>query len=121
MSKSLDIGRDIGFASSPKTSCNDRNCPFHGTLSVRGKVLEGTIVKDQNGISVTVERGLLVLDKKYKRYYRKYSRVAAHNPPCINARSGDKVKIGECRKISKTIAFVVIEKVSSSEINEKTK
>lgn len=115
MSKIQSTGRDIGFASPPASSCNDFHCPFHGNLSVRGKVLEGTIIKDQNGESVTVERGLLVLDKKYHRYFRKFSRIAAHNPPCINAKAGNKVKIGECRKISKTIAFVVIENLSSNQ------
>ena len=112
MSKAAE-GRDIGFASPPETTCTDEHCPFHGSLSVRGKSLEGTIVKDQNGVSVTVERGLLVLDKKYKRYYRRFSRIAAHNPPCIGAKAGDRVRIGECRKISKTIAFVVIEKLDT--------
>ncbi|MHA2363375.1 MAG: 30S ribosomal protein S17 [Candidatus Hodarchaeales archaeon] len=105
------MGRDIGFAPAPTETCEDENCPFHGTLAVRGKVLEGTVVNDENGVSITVERSLLVQDKKYKRYFRKFSRIAAHNPPCIDAKAGDRVRIGECRKISKTIAFVVIEKI----------
>ena len=25
----------------PETTCDDPNCPFHGTLPVRGQVLEG--------------------------------------------------------------------------------
>jgi small subunit ribosomal protein S17 len=33
----------------------------------------------------------------------------AHNPPCINAKEGDVVKIAECRPLSKTKKFVVIE------------
>jgi len=40
---------------------------------------------------------------------KKRSRVAAHNPVCINAKIGDKVRIAECRPISKTKAFVIIE------------
>ncbi|HEX54578.1 MAG TPA: 30S ribosomal protein S17, partial [Candidatus Altiarchaeales archaeon] len=31
--------------------------------------------------------------------------------PCINARTGDRVRIMECRKLSKTVNFVVIEKL----------
>jgi len=38
------------------------------------------------------------------------SRITAHNPPCIGAKTGDKVKIAECRPISKTKSFVVVEK-----------
>ena len=26
----------------PETKCDDPNCPFHGNLSVRGQVLEGS-------------------------------------------------------------------------------
>jgi len=38
------------------------------------------------------------------------SRITAHNPPCIAARRGEKVKIAECRPLSKTKSFVVVEK-----------
>ncbi|RLI38599.1 30S ribosomal protein S17, partial [Candidatus Bathyarchaeota archaeon] len=24
--------------------CDDKNCPFHGTLRIRGKILEGVVV-----------------------------------------------------------------------------
>lgn len=109
MSKITARGRDIGFAIAPKSSCTDPHCPFHGTLSIRGKVLAGTVVSDKNHDSVIIERELLVLDRKYSRYLRKTSRVSAHNPPCIKAKEGDRIRIGECRKISKTIAFCVIE------------
>ena len=109
MSKTLIRGWDIGVAPSPKSSCSDPHCPFHGNLSIRGKILTGTVISDANHDSVTIERELLVLDKKYSRYLRKKSRVTAHNPPCINAKEGQKIRIGECRKISKTIAFCVIE------------
>lgn len=106
------IGRDIGLAPTPEATCDDPACPFHGNMAVRGKILEGEVTNDANGITVTVERRLLTQDKKYKRYYRRVSKVAAHNPPCIAAQKGDKVRIGECRKIAKTVAFVVIEKLT---------
>ena len=109
----LARGRDIGVATAPKTSCTDRNCPFHGNLSIRGKILTGEVVSDKNNSSVTVERSIMVIDKKYNRYVKNYSKVAAHNPPCINAKLGDRVRIGECRKIAKTIAFCVIEVIGS--------
>ena len=38
------------------------------------------------------------------------SRITAHNPPCLDAQRGDKVKIAECRPLSKTKNFVVVEK-----------
>ena len=47
--------------------------------------------------------------KKYERYERRNTRVVAYNPTCINAKKGDKVKIAECKPISKTKSFAVIE------------
>ncbi|MFV2014059.1 MAG: 30S ribosomal protein S17 [Candidatus Heimdallarchaeota archaeon] len=113
MSKTIIEGRDIGFAPAPEKTCTDYACPFHGNLSVRGKVLEGIVVNDVTGATVTVERNMLILDRKYKRYLKKYSKISAHKTPCIDVKKGDKVKIGECRKISKTIAFVVLEVIES--------
>ena len=37
------------------------------------------------------------------------SKVHAFLPQCIDVKEGDEVKISECRQISKTISFVVIE------------
>ena len=61
--------------------------------------------------TVIVRRDYLHYVPKYERYERRHSRIAAHNPDCINAKVGDKVKIAECRPLSKTKHFVVIEKV----------
>ena len=36
--------RDIGIdVASPKMECNDPNCPFHGSLPVRGQVIDGVV------------------------------------------------------------------------------
>jgi len=115
MSNTVSRGRDIGVAPTPKSTCTDINCPFHGNLPIRGKILTGNVVSDKNTTSVTIERSLLTLDKKYNRYLRKYSKTSAHNPPCIGAKERDRVKIGECRRISKTISFCVIEKLEESD------
>jgi len=48
---------------------------------------------------------------KYKRYERRRSNIAAHNPPCLNVKAGDRVRLAECHPISKTVSFVVIEKL----------
>jgi small subunit ribosomal protein S17 len=92
-----------------KESCTDKNCPHHAGLRVRGKTFEGVIVSDRMRGTVTVEWPRQVYVKKYERYARKRSRVKAHNPACINAKQGDKVRIMECRKLSKTKSFVVLE------------
>ena len=40
----------------PETTCDDPNCPFHGTLPVRGQVLEGVVVSNKAERTITVER-----------------------------------------------------------------
>lgn len=94
----------------PERECEDINCPFHGTLSLRGRMLEGTVVSDRMLKSVVVSIDYTKYYPKYERYARMHNRITAHNPPCIAARQGEKVKIAECRPLSKTKSFVVVEK-----------
>ena len=96
-----------------KPDCSDRNCPVHGTLPTRGMVLDGVVASDKMDKTVIVQRSYYVKLKKYDRYRPKKSRVPAHNPPCINAKTGDRVKIMECRRLSKTVSFVITEKLPS--------
>ncbi|MCK4243589.1 30S ribosomal protein S17 [Candidatus Bathyarchaeota archaeon] len=91
--------------------CKDSKCPFHGSLSIRKRVFVGTVVSDKMKNSVVVRRDYHHYEKKFLRYDRRHSHIAAHNPSCIEAKRGDVVKIAECRPLSKTISFVVIEKL----------
>ncbi len=97
--------------SPPETKCSDKKCPFHGGVRIRGSVLEGVVVSDRMRNTVIVMREYLQYVPKYKRYMRKRSRIPSHNPPCIAARTGDRVIIGESRPLSKTVHFVVLGKV----------
>lgn len=92
----------------PPVVCNDKNCPFHGTLRVRGIVLEGVVESAKMQRTVVVKRDYLYYDRKYKRYERRSSLLHAHNPPCVNAKEGDVVIVGETRPIAKTVSFVVL-------------
>ncbi len=113
MKKKEQKFRDIGYdVKPPKKECDDPKCPFHGTLPVRGKILEGTVVSNKMSKTVIVERNYLHFVPKYERYERRRSRIAAHNPSCMDVKKGDKVKIAECRPLTKTKYFVVIEKLS---------
>ncbi len=95
----------------PKKTCNDINCPFHGTIAVRGRVLEGTVVSSKMERTVIVKRDYLNYTSSFKRYERRRSHTPAHNPPCIGAHEGDRIKIAECRPVSKTVSFVVVQKM----------
>ncbi len=92
----------------PENECEDPLCPWHGHLKVRGGLLVGKVVKAKMKNTVVVERNYLVYSRKYMRYERRRSRIHAHNPPCIAAKEGDEVLIGETRPISKSVAWVVL-------------
>ena len=100
------VGLDVP---APKAECRDVNCPFHGSLPVRGQVITGKVVSDRMMGTVVVEREYLHYIRKYNRYEKRSSRIHAHNPPCLQAKAGDSVTIAECRPLSKTKSFVVVE------------
>ncbi|QQG49378.1 MAG: 30S ribosomal protein S17 [archaeon] len=93
----------------PKKTCQDERCPFHGSLKVRGRLLTGKAVSTAGKGFVVVEMGFLHMVKKYNRGERRRSRISAHLPSCITVADGDAVTIAECRPLSKTISFVVVE------------
>ncbi|MBI3859959.1 MAG: 30S ribosomal protein S17 [Thaumarchaeota archaeon] len=93
----------------PKKECQDDRCPFHGSLKVRGRLLTGKAVSAEGKGFVVVQMEYLHMVGKFNRGERRRSRVSAHLPPCIDAQEGDRVTIGECRPLSKTISFVVVE------------
>ena len=93
----------------PRKGCKDNNCPFHGRLKCRGKIFTAVVVstKMQKTVTVGLERRYYL--PKYERYEKRRTRIKAHNPKCISAKDGDIVRISECRPLSKTKNFVIIE------------
>jgi small subunit ribosomal protein S17 len=102
--------RNIGVAvTSPRKACEDEFCPFHGTLSVRGKLLTGTVSSAKAPRMVVVSREYPRGVAKYKRFQRSRSKVHAYLPSCLEVTEGEEVRIAECRRLAKTVSFVVIE------------
>ncbi len=93
----------------PKKKCGDARCPFHGNLKVRGRLLTGRAVSTAGKGFVVVQMEYLHRVPKYNRSERRTSRVSARVPQCLDVSDGDSVTIGECRPLSKTISFVVVE------------
>ena len=93
----------------PKKKCEDDRCPFHGRIKVRGRLLNGKAVSTAGKSFIVVEMEYLHMVPKFNRGERRRSRVSAHVPPCIEVRDGDSVTLGECRPLSKTITFVVVD------------
>ncbi|HJU34413.1 MAG TPA: 30S ribosomal protein S17 [Nitrososphaera sp.] len=105
--------RNIGVSvASPRKSCDDEFCPFHGTLSVRGKLLGGIVSSAKAPRMVVVSREYPQGVAKYKRFQRSRSNVHAYLPSCLEVKEGEEVRIAECRRLAKTVSFVVIEVIT---------
>ncbi|VVC03641.1 30S ribosomal protein S17 [Candidatus Bilamarchaeum dharawalense] len=87
--------------------CDDKKCFKHGGVKVRGEILNGKVVSSRGKHTVIVERTKTQYFPKYRKWARGTSRIAAHNPGCINAKVGDMVDLAETRKLSKTKAWTV--------------
>jgi len=105
-SKARNIGIDVN---PPAETCDDIKCPFHGNTKVRGRMLTGKVISSKMAKFAIVEMVKRRYVKKYERYEKRRTKIHVHNPLCINAKPGDEVKVMECRKISKTKNFVIIE------------
>ncbi len=101
--------KNIGMGIKGKATEGDRKSPFSGHVKVRGRIFTGTVISAKMQRTATVEWGRKVKIPKYERYAKKRSRVKAHNPDSISAKEGDVVKIMECRPLSKTKHFVIVQ------------
>lgn len=110
MTKLRNIGIEV---IPPKDICQDQKCPYHGTLPIRGNILQGKVVSAKARKTAVIKREFLHFLPKYERYERRHSKISAYNPECISAKEGDIVTIAECRPLSKTKHFIVIEKVNA--------
>ena len=103
--------REIGISgvAAPSETCDDRHCPFHGRLAVRGKLFEGRTTGVKARQTVTLQKETPLYLAKFKRYARSKSTIHAHLPKCMDVDEGDRVIAAECRPISKSVSFVVVE------------
>jgi len=92
----------------PDATCDDPNCPFHGTLSVRGGTVDGMVASTDMDRTVVVEREYDVSVPKYDRAMKRRSRTSAHAPDCLDLAVGEAVRIAETRPLSKTKSHVVV-------------
>ena len=91
------------------TECTDKKCPIHGHVKTRGSTVIGTVKNSKTKYTALVIRDYLHFIPKYERYERRRTKINAHIPGCMNVKVGDKVKLRECRKLSKTKSFVITE------------
>jgi len=96
-----------------QTECNDRLCPKHGLISLRGRSFKGFVIrKFPKRVVIEFERTLYV--KKYERYSARKTKLHARLPDCMfsEINIGDYIEIMECRPISKIIHFMVTKKIN---------
>ncbi|KAF8004698.1 hypothetical protein HF325_000155 [Metschnikowia pulcherrima] len=96
----------------------DKKCPWVGDISIRGKIMTGTVVSTKMHRTIIIRRDYLHFVPKYNRYEKRHKNVAAHVSPAFRVQEGDVVVVGQCRPLSKTVRFNVL-KVSVSAAKSK--
>merc|ERR1712048_348101 len=86
----------------------DKKCPFTGNVSIRGRILKGVVCSTKMERTITFRRDYLHYIKKYRRFEKRHTMISAHCSPCFVVKEGDVVTVGQCRPLSKTVRFNVL-------------
>ena len=104
--------RNIGLpVNEPKKKSvkNETNNPFNGSLSIRGKLFEGIGINAKAKGTAVIQKESPIYFTKFKRFGRSKNKIHAHIPSNLNIQVGDYVVAAECRPISKSVSFVIVE------------
>lgn len=94
----------------------DKKCPFTGLVSIRGRILNGTVVSTKMHRTLVIRREYLHFIPKYSRYEKRHKNLAAHVSPAFRVEEGDHVTVGQCRPLSKTVCICVPRAGASAEL-----
>ena len=83
----------------------DKKCPFTGNVSIRGRIIRGTVVSAKMKNTVVIRRNYLHFANKYQRYMKCHKNFSVHAAPCFRVNVGDEVIAGHCRPLSKTVRY----------------
>ena len=87
----------------------DKKCPFTGNVSIRGRIIKGMVISTKMKRTIVVRRDYLHYIKKYSRYQKRHTNISAHCSPALKRISeGDIFTICQCRPLSKTVRFNVL-------------
>ncbi|CAF4174033.1 unnamed protein product, partial [Rotaria magnacalcarata] len=93
----------------------DKKCPFTGNVSIRGRILTGTVLKLKMTRTIVIRRDYLHYVRKYNRFEKRHKNMSVHLSPCFrDVQIGDVVTIGECRPLCKTVRFNVLKVAKAS-------
>ncbi|KAF6200002.1 hypothetical protein GE061_006301 [Apolygus lucorum] len=113
-SKTLRRTRNVGLGfKTPREAIDgtyiDKKCPFTGNISIRGRILTGTVQKMKMQRTIVIRRDYLHYVRKYNRFEKRHKNMSVHLSPCFrDVELGDIVTVGECRPLSKTVRFNVL-------------
>ncbi|KAJ8299794.1 hypothetical protein KUTeg_023854 [Tegillarca granosa] len=92
----------------------DKKCPFTGNISIRGRILTGTVIKMKMQRTIVIRRDYLHYVKKYNRFEKRHKNMSVHLSPCFrDVQLGDIVTVGECRPLSKTVRYNTLKVMKS--------
>lgn len=74
----------------------------------KGKTLRGVVTSDKMQETIVVSVTRFVKHPKYRKFIKRVKKFHAHNPGDVK-KEGDKVSIQECKPMSKTKRFIVVE------------
>ena len=75
------------------------------------RILQGVVVSDKMDKTVVVQVERRVMHPVYKKYIKSSKKYHAHDENNV-CKVGDVVRIQECRPISKTVTWVVLEETA---------
>ncbi|RME03216.1 MAG: 30S ribosomal protein S17 [Planctomycetota bacterium] len=81
----------------------------------RRKTAVGVVSSDRMDKTITVKITRFIQHPRYKKYYRKTSKIKAHDER-NEAKVGDTVEIMECRRLSKTKSWRLVRILKQAEI-----
>ena len=91
----------------------DKKCPFTGNVSIRGRILTGVVKSTKMKRTIILRMNYLHYIRKYQRYEKRHTNIAAHISPCFRCNEGDTVVVGQCRPLSKTVRFNTLKVIPS--------
>mmetsp|Transcript_24790 Transcript_24790/g.49548 ORF Transcript_24790/g.49548 Transcript_24790/m.49548 type:complete len:166 (-) Transcript_24790:205-702(-) len=100
----------------------DKKCPFTGDVSIRGRIVKGLVISTKMKNTIVMRRDFLRYIKKYRRFEKRHKNITVHCSPCFeNVKEGDIVTAGQCRPLSKTVRFNVLEHLPATNTSQNVK
>lgn len=73
------------------------------------KIFKGIVTSNKMAKTITVEVESIKRDTKYRRSFKSHTKLHAHCEDSAKYAVGQKVAIAQCRPLSKTKKFIVVE------------